>query len=414
MNILIVSQYFWPEGFLINDLAVGLREKGHQVTVLTGIPNYPAGRFFKGYSLFGPLQQDYHGVNVLRVPLIPRGRGGGIRLAINFLSFALSSLLAAPFLKLSQIDGILVFQLSPVTVGLPAILLKKIASAPIAFWVQDLWPESLSATGAVRNRQILAAVARLVRFIYRRCDLILMQSKAFAESIVALGGEQQRLRYLPNYAQPLFSSFSSAGAVPPQLVELPSGFRVMFAGNIGAAQGFATILGAAELLKGHEDIHWIILGDGRKRSWVEEQVSQRGLGASVHLLGRHPLETMPWYFAQADVMLVTLNREPIFALTIPSKVQAYLACGKPIVGSIEGEGARIIREAGAGLTPAAESAEELAGAVLAMYRMGAEERQAMGERGREYFAAHFERNMLIDRLCDWFEELHGTTAGRGR
>ena len=179
---------------------------------------------------------------------------------------------------------------------------------------------------------------------------------------------------------------------------MPNGFRVMFAGNIGAAQDFATILAAAEQLRTHQDIHWVVLGDGRMAAWVAEQVEQRGLRDCVHLLGKYPVARMPGFFAVADAMLVTLKRDPIFALTIPSKVQSYLACGRPIIAGLDGEGARVIEEAGAGIAVPAESPAALATAVLEMYKMPRAQREAIGHRGREYFLRNFERNMLLQRL----------------
>jgi glycosyltransferase involved in cell wall biosynthesis len=192
----------------------------------------------------------------------------------------------------------------------------------------------------------------------------------------------------------------------PEGVNLPNGFRVMFAGNIGAAQDFATILGAAERLKSYSDIRWIVLGDGRMAAWVKGEVNRRGLNEVVYLLGRYPVETMPHFFALADAMLVTLRKDPIFALTIPSKVQSYLACGRPIVAALDGEGARIIDEADAGLSVPAENVERLAGAVLSLYNMPKAEREAMGARGRAYYLANFERNLLLDRLDKWIRALN--------
>ncbi len=186
---------------------------------------------------------------------------------------------------------------------------------------------------------------------------------------------------------------------------MPAGFRVMFAGNIGKAQDFKTVLEAAEKLKGHANIHWVILGDGRMFSWVRDQIKTRNLDKTMHLLGRHPVESMPRYFSLADAMLVTLKREPIFSMTIPAKVQSYLACAKPLIAALEGEGARVVREAGAGLTPGSENPQALADAVLTMSRMSDAERHEMGLRGRRYFETHFERNMLLERLDGWMKKL---------
>jgi glycosyltransferase involved in cell wall biosynthesis len=403
MNILIVTQYFWPENFPINDLALGLMERGHEVTVLTGMPNYPSGRLFPGYGLFKNIRQDYRELKVFRAPLMPRGGGGRLRLALNYTSFAFCASILAPFLCRKAYDLIFVYEPSPITVGLPAIVLKKIKSTPIFFWMQDLWPESLSATGAINSKRILKIVEGIVRFIYRNCDCILVQSRAFSVQIEGLGVSPGRILYYPNSAEEIYQPIKLDVAATERSL-MPDGFRIMFAGNIGAAQDFPTILKAAEKLSSFSDIHWIIFGDGRMRSWVENEVRQRGLTETVHLLGRHPMESMPRFFSLADVLLVTLKKEPIFSLTIPSKVQSYLACAKPVIAGLEGEGARVIEEAGSGIACPAEDPGALSEAVLTMYSMSEAERETMGLRGRNYFESHFERTMLIDRLERWMKE----------
>jgi len=186
---------------------------------------------------------------------------------------------------------------------------------------------------------------------------------------------------------------------------MPEGFCVTFAGNIGAAQNFETILNAAERLKEHKYIHWVIIGDGRMFQWVKRQVIKRGLSETVHLLGRYPAEAMPRFFALSDVLLVTLKKKPIFTLTIPSKVQSYLACAKPIIAALDGEGAKVVEEADAGVTCSAENPIALVEAVLKLYNMSETARKEMGRKGRSYFEKHFEREMLIDRLDGWMEEL---------
>ena len=410
MRILIVTQYFWPEDFRINDVALGLQERGHEVTVYTGKPNYPGGTFFPGYGMFARPAERYHGVSVIRVPLVPRGAGGSARLALNYLSFALLASVLVPLRCRGEFDAMLVYEPSPITVGVPALLVKALKGTPLLFWVQDLWPESLSATGALRSPLLLRWVERLVRYIYRRCDRILVQSRAFIEPIARLGIHAQRIHYLPNSAEALYRPVTGqVGA--PVAPDLPPGFRVMFAGNIGAAQDFATILGAAERLKSQPGIHWLIVGDGRMLPWVAAEIERRNLQGSVHLLGRHPVESMPGFFALADAMLVTLKRHPIFALTIPTKLQSYLACARPVIAALDGEGARIVLEAQAGLTCPAEEPEALAAAVLAMARLSPQEREAMAQRGRAYFEGHFERTTLLDRLEGWMKDVMAERAG---
>lgn len=405
MRILIITQYFWPENFRINDLAQGLLTLGHDVTVLTGKPNYPTGRFFDGYGFWTRSSETYEGIPVIRVPLVARGNGRAVRLFMNFISFAFFASILGPFRCRGSFDVILVYEPSPVTVGLPGLAMKMAKRAPLLFWVQDLWPESLSATGAVTSQWVLDRVASLVTFIYKGCDRVLVQSRAFIERVRSLGVCPEQILYYPNSAEELYCPVPRTDEGP--FHSLPKGFRVMFAGNIGAAQSFDTILAAADTLRGYADIHWVILGDGRQFNWVKEEVARRGLSETVHLLGRHPVESMPYWFAHADVMLVTLRQDPIFALTIPSKLQSYMACGRPILAALEGEGARILEEAQAGVVVPAENPTALAEATLRLFHMRVDEREAMGQNGRRYFLREFARDTLIARLDAVMKDIVG-------
>jgi len=404
MNILIVTQYFWPENFRINDLAIGLHEKGHNISVLTGIPNYPGGRFFEGYGLFRKRSENYHGISVLRVPLFSRGKGTGFRLAVNYLSFALSASIWGPFICRDNYDIIFVYEPSPITVGIPALVLKKIKSVPVIFWMQDLWPESLTAAGAVKSKIVLKLFEFLVRIIYLGCDKILAQSRAFIPNILRLTGDSKQVLYYPNSAEEFYQPINVADNAHEQVI-MPKGFRITFAGNIGAAQDFETILAAAELIKEQKDIKWVIIGEGRMLPWVKDQVTKRGLESTVNFPGRYPAEAMPRFFAISDVLLVSLKKEPIFSLTIPAKIQSYLACAKPIIAALDGEGAKVVEESGAGIACPAENPDALAKTVLKIYDMPEKDRQLMGKNGRIYFERNFERNMLIDRLESWMDEL---------
>ena len=306
MRILVVTQYFWPEIFQINNLVKGLHEGGHHVTVLTGKPNYPSGSFHPGYGFFKKNRDDYDGIEVIRVPLLPRRSGAGLHLILNYLSFVFFASVIAPFRCNSDYEVIFVYEPSPVTVGIPALLLKKLKKVPVIFWVQDLWPESLSATGAINSPGLLKLVEGLVRYIYRRCDLILIQSQKFRSSIEKHDVESDKIKYFPNSAEDIYKPVVLQKSAP-ELDKMPDGFRVMFAGNIGVSQDFNTILDAAEKLKTYSDIHWLILGDGRMLPWVNEQIEKRALSDTFHLLGRHPVKSMPCYFSLADVMFTLVK-----------------------------------------------------------------------------------------------------------
>ena len=377
-------------------------ERGVEVTVLTGIPNYPGGRTFPGYSLFRKRNQTYRGIRIRRVPVIPRGKGGSARLLLNFFSFAITASLFGPFLCRKKDDLILVFQPSPVTVGVPALILKWVKKIPLLFWVQDLWPDTLTATGAVKKTGILKLVEALVRFIYQGSDAILIQSMAFQRSVESFGIPAEKIHYFPNSAEDFYLGKNVFTEYEKQY-ELPAGFRIVFAGNIGVAQDFKTILAAAHKLRNFEEIKWLILGDGRMRDWVEEQIETLELKETVYLLGRHPAEMMPWFYNQSDALLATLKKDPIFSLTVPSKIQSYLAAGRPIIAGLDGEGARIVKEAGAGLTVPPGNEDGLSNAVMKLFRMCPGEREAMGKRGRTYFEKNFSRDKLLDRLMHVFE-----------
>jgi glycosyltransferase involved in cell wall biosynthesis len=403
MNILIVTQYFYPERFLINSLAEDLNKAGHCVSILTGMPNYPAGKVFPGYRCTFPTRERYNEIEIIRVPIIPRGSASRFRLLANYLSYVLSASLFAPFLLRRPVDVIFVYQLSPVFVGIPALVVKWMKHAPILLWVQDLWPESLIATGAIKSPILLATVRGLVRLIYRWSDIILVQSQAFIPKIRELAPRAGRIRFLPNPADRLYRPVVPLADAPERTMMRP-GFRVLFAGNMGVAQDLENVLAAAERLGPRRDIQWVLIGDGRVRPWVEEQIQARGLEKTVQVLGPFDSERMPTFFALADALLVTLRREDIFALTIPSKLQSYLACGRPIIAALEGEGARIVTEANAGLTCPPSDSAALAAAVERMHESPTAERTAMGKSGRRYFVREFDRDVLIERLQGCLED----------
>ncbi|MEO8418816.1 MAG: glycosyltransferase family 4 protein, partial [Methylophilaceae bacterium] len=297
---------------------------------------------------------------------------------------------------------IFIYAPSPILQAIPAIFLGWLKGCPVVLWVQDLWPESLSATGYVRNRIVLQWVERVVRFIYRHVDLLLAQSEAFVGPVSAMASGTP-VRYYPNSVDESFSTPSTATV--PDIAGLGRGFSLMFAGNIGTAQAVEVIVEAATLLKGHADIQFVVVGDGSRREWMLQEVSKRGLD-NLHLPGRFPMETMPGFMQKASVLLVTLADQEIFRATIPSKVQAYLAAGRPILASLDGEGAKLVSASGAGLTVPAEDGVALAEAVLKMYHMPSHEREELGAKGRLYYTQHFSHDMLVDQLIDHLQSTY--------
>ena len=404
MKVLVVSQYFWPEVFRVNEIVEELVQRGHEVTVLTGRPNYPAGTVFEEYRRDPAAFSRYAGAEVLRVPLRPRGQGS-LRLMLNYLSFIVwGSLLGPWLLRGRRFDAIFMFETSPITSALPAVLLRRLKKAPLLMWVLDLWPDTLSAVGVVRSPRVLGWVGRLVGFIYKRCDRILVQSRAFYPNVERWGGDVQRIRYFPAWAEAVFAGDLQAVAPAAEVEPYRDTFNVMFAGNIGEAQDFPAILDAAERLKHRTDIRWLVVGDGRAAGWVAEQIEQRGLKDRVVMLGRHPLERMPAFFRGASALLVSLRAEPIFEMTIPGKVQSYLAAGLPLLGMLDGEGARVIAESGAGLVCGAGDGAALASQVETLAALDASQRVAMGERGQRYCQKEFDRAALMSMLESWLAD----------
>lgn len=409
MRILVVSQYFWPENFRINDLVVELVCRGHQVTVLTGEPNYPGGVVFPDFKDRPQAYDKYEGAEVVRVGLLPRGQGG-LRLMLNYLSFALSASVLGPWkLRGRKFDAIFVYEPSPITVGLPAIVLKKFKRAPIAFWVLDLWPQSLEAVGAVRSKFFLGLVDRLVRLIYHQCDAVLAQSKSFIGAISRQIDDPARIMYFPSWAEP--APALNTVRFAPEVVERRDLFNIVFAGNVGEAQDFSAVLAAAEALR-NDSIRWIIVGDGRKSIWLAQEVVRRGLEEQVLLAGRFDLDRMPSFFRHADALLVSLRDEPIFALTIPGKVQSYLMAGRPILAMLNGEGARVVRESGAGLAVSSGNSSGLVDAVRTMLALSPDERGEMAKAGERYAKANFDRDILISNLEEILSQLAAVSTKR--
>jgi len=395
MKYLFVSQYFYPEEFRGNDIAFDWAKRGDDVTVITAIPNYPIGTFFKGYGIFKKRKELIHGVKVIRIPVIPRGKGNSIILMLNYFSFAFLASLYAIYLSFRiRFDAVFVQQLSPVTLVFPAVVVKKIQKIPLYVWVLDLWPESLSSAGNVTNKRILNFFENIVRFIYTNSDKILISSKGFESSIIQRGNFENKIYYFPNWVEDVFCESISQSKLPT----LPEGFIVMFAGNIGEAQDFENVMKAASLLRDNLDVKFVILGDGRKRGWIDEYCVKNNLKDTVFCLGRFPSLKMPAFFEKADVMLISLKNEPIFNLTLPAKIQAYMASSKPLVGMMNGDGANTIQQAQCGLCGGASDYVALADNIRRLRRMNKIELNKLGQNGKIYSKIHFDKKILLDKL----------------
>ncbi len=407
MKILIITQYFWPENFKINDFALRMKDRGHEIVVLTGLPNYPGGKIFEGYGYWKKRKDDYNGIKVIRSLLVPRGKSGGFRLVINYFSFAFFASLTGIFKIKGKFDIIFVYEPSPITIGIPSAIMRFIKKAPVCFWVQDLWPESVGI-GKISSPLIYKFLRVLVKFVYDHSDILLISSSGFAESIKSFGIDDSKISFLPNWAEDYFKPLNKNIFFEHDYI-FSSGFNLLFAGNIGEAQDFKSIISAAEKLRTFKDIKFIIVGDGRRFEWLKEEIKKRRLYENFTLAGRFPAKQMPYFFSRADALLVSLKKNYIFSLTIPSKLQTYMACAKPILAMLDGEGAKIVQESGAGLTCTSGDYEKLAENILKIYNMSESERNIMSNKALDYYIKNFDVDILMDKIENLFHTLSNTS-----
>jgi glycosyltransferase involved in cell wall biosynthesis len=395
MRILIVTQYFWPEIFRINDMALGLKERGHEVAVLTSIPNYPEGNFFQGYSFFGTSKEIWNGITIYRSSQFPRGNNNSILLSLNYLSFVIFATWKVLWLP-KKFDRILVYQVSPIFQIIPALFAAWRFDKPLFVNVQDLWPETLASTRQGKNPLLLKGVSAISDYLYRKADFLLLPFKSSQPILEQRGISSDQMSYLPNSIDDFFLPVSP----DPQFEHLFTGdTHLLLTGNLGEAQGIELIIEAAYRLKEkYPGLRWILVGDGRSRKELEQLVKDKGLTQIVLFPGRFPATVMPALIARADASLLTLKKEPIFAITVPNRLQSYMACGKPILASIDGEAAGIISDAKCGLVAPAGDLTEFISLVEKFMKTTSEERVTWGVNARAYFLKHFERNKILDQL----------------
>ncbi len=407
MRILLVTQYFWPENFGINRQVIDLVDRGIEVTVLTGKPNYPSGKIHDGYNFWGIKREEYKGVKIIRIPLIPRGKSSSFRLIINYISFVLFGLIYGSFVFRKYIfDAVFVYAPSPVLQAIPAIVIAKIKRIPVALWVQDLWPHSLEDTGYIKNRTFIWIVDIIVRFIYKNINLLLVQSKAFIEVIKLQARSSTKITYFPNSAD--INSINNYEILDFEskkwVDQIKKSFSVVFTGNIGAAQSIQTIVQAAELCKDEKGINFFIIGSGSMSEWLSLEIQRLEL-KNIFYTGWLPSASMGMIWKASSVLLVSLLDRSTFNQTIPNKLQCYLASGRPIIGSLAGEAARTIEISGAGIVCDPENALLLANAVKRMFAMSSEDRDNLGNSGQQYFNQNFDPKILTTNLIKILSEL---------
>jgi len=396
-NILIISPLFQPEINRINDMVEFFLEKGYSIKVMCPIPNYPKGEYYESYGIFKKRYEKFDNLEIIRIIVWPRKNGSKINIFLNYLSFICFSIIPALKLSFKKIDIIFVNQVSPITIALPGIIIKKIKKIPLIMWVTDLWPESVKEGGNLKSDFLPNLIMPIVKFIYKNCNQILTSSRGFIQSIKEKT-TNSNLIYLPQWGEELFSKKIDDNFINTDLEKIED-FKIIFAGNIGVAQDFECIIKAINELRNHK-IHLVVLGDGRERKNVIKKVEQMNLQNKVSFLGSFPIDKMPYFFQQADALLISLKKSIIFSKTIPAKTQSYLAFGKPIIANSDGEVSNIINESQSGFASKSGNYIQLAENILKLSRMSEIEKQTMSENAKKYYRENFNRENILEKLED--------------
>ncbi len=397
LKILIISQYFWPENFRINELTEELSNFGHELTVLTGYPNYPKGEVYSEFKKNKNKFRKYKGTRIIRVPIFPR-RKNKVNLIINYLSFLFSSIIIGYFkLRGENFDIIFTFQLSPVTVGITSAFFSKIKKSRHIFWVLDLWPDTLLALNILKKKWQISLCKKLVNFIYSQCDTILAQSKQILKEINTYPSVKNNTYYFPSWGDPnLFPKLTK----PAKEIKDKKVFTILFAGNIGKAQDFPSLIKAVEILilKKIKGFRIILIGEGSEKDWIKKEIKKRNIEKYFELYKSYPIKRMSSFFIHADALLVTLLNKKVFNMTVPGKIQFYLSSGIPIIGMIGGEGANIIKEANAGLVCQPGDYLKLSEIISQMIISDKKDLKKMGRNGKQYCKQKFSKDKLLNQL----------------
>ncbi len=395
-HILVISQYFWPESFRINDMAEEWVKRGYKVTVLTGIPNYPAGKFYPGYSWSKKRRETRNGIDIIRIPLIARGHGP-IGMVLNYLSFWASGWL---WNRTSKVDADLVFsfEVSPMTQVKIGCGYAKKHKVPHFVYVQDLWPENVETVTGIHSRLVIGPIDRMVDKIYRQADKIFVTSPSFVKAVTGrrVPVDPQKVIYWPQYAEEFYRPLEKQ---PAEQIPDDGSFKIAFTGNIGTAQGLDVLPQAAALLK-DENVRFVIVGDGRYKAEFEKHIDELGVRDRFIMVPRVPAEQVPQILSACDAGFISFNKTSLWEMTIPAKLQSYMACGKAIIASASGETERVIEEARCGICTEIGNAEKLAEGIRSMLDQDTAE---LGRRSREYFEAHFDKKMLMDKMDSYIQ-----------
>lgn len=394
-HILVISQYFYPESFRINDMCQEWVKRGHKVTVITGIPNYPQGKFYDGYSYVKKRNEIWNGVEIIRIPLIPRGHSS-IGMITNYMSFVISGFLKKTFCNI-EADYVFTFEVSPMTQALIGCWYAKKKNIPHYLYVQDLWPENVVTVTGISNPIIINPINKMVDYIYKNSNEIFATSPSFVDAICnrKVCVDPRKVHYWPQYAEEFYRP-----CIPEKIHEIPEdeSFKIVFTGNIGVAQGLQILPKTAELLKG-KNVKFVMIGDGRYLDEFVSEVHKRQVDDKFIMIPRQPAERIPKFMAACDVAFVSFQDDDLWAKTIPAKLQSYMACGMPIIASARGETRRVIEEAESGICSKIGDEKALSDAIVEMMSTDLRE---MSEKSRKYFEQHFDKQKLMNEMEAYF------------
>ena len=397
-RILVVTQHFWPENFRVNDIVEGFVADGIAVDVLCGLPNYPKGEWFAGYSANGPFYEEYKGAHVYRAREIPRKGNTGKTIFLNYVSWPLYAWAALRRLpRDARYDAVFCFNTSPVLMCWPAIRYAKRHRVPFTNYVLDLWPENLYSVLPVKSRLLRAAAKGVSDALYRRADRLIAMSEPLQKRLCARTGKgPEQVAVIPQYCEDFYAT-----PLPDPALEARYGgrFNLVFTGNFSPAQSLETVLRAVAMARsgGADALHLLLVGDGMSRDSLQALAAELGAESYVTFAGSVPPTDIPKYTALADALIVSLSDSPDLGLTVPGKVASYMAAGKPLLASMDGAGYDAVRQAGGLVSPACD-VEGLAANLRTLCAMAPAQRAVLGRQAKEYYLAHYRRDVLLRRL----------------
>ena len=397
-HILVISQYFYPEQFRVNDICKEWVKRGYRVTVITGIPNYPQGEFYEGYDYKHKRKENWEGIDVVRLAVRPR-KTGSFHLLCNYMSFVKSGFEWVQRTDLKA-DQVFIYEVSPMTQALVGVWYARKKKVPCSLYVTDLWPENVEIVLGIHNRLFLGAIGRMSDYIYKRCDYIFTSSESFIEKIRKRGVSRKKMVYWPQYAEEFYQRKEKK-----EPLEIPDDgiANLCFAGNLGTAQGLDVLVEAAEILKRKNVlVRFNIIGTGRYQDEFQQHIEEGGVSEYFHFIGQKPAKKIADYFAWCEAALITLSKSEVYSMTIPAKTQSCLACGIPIIASADGEVQKIIKTAQCGFAGDAGDAAALAENIISLLKLCPEEKEKLSVNAIQYYKNNFDKQMLMDKMEEYF------------